>query len=586
MITYMNVAGTAKLKDIMENTMKVFKNPIALCVGLFASSMTFAADIADVIYKNGAIYTVNDQQKWAQAVAIDDGKFIGVGSNAEVMAFKGANTKVVDLQGKFVMPGLVDEHIHPDMGADNYLNIFVSASDSWDTIAEKIRAFRHNNPEKKWLYGGTINWLADNSEPIAGSDKPSNRSTLDAIVDDRPIALWDQGAHAMLLNTMALEELGITKDTPAPSGGIFVKDADGELTGVIRETAATLVTNALDNVDDVTWTEKGMKPFLQEMSTYGVTALNDAYGTTKNLDAFRRLENNGQLNHRIHVSLVTPLEYSDPQQKKSADILIRNHKAYASELILPYGIKYIMDGSAAGKTAAMIDPFHGTNFNGDVRYSFEDVEAEMQEYAKLGLAFKAHAIGDRAIRGVLDIYDRLPEKSTRTPNSVSHGTFIHPDDIKRFGETGVVFEASPALWFPNDGAEIIEKDIGDRVKNLWPIKELIRTDAIVSYGSDWTVSLTPNPWLGFEAIITREVPGGSEDTLYAKHAVELSTAIEIFTINGAKAIGLGDKSGSIEVGKYADMIVLDRNLFKGDVRKIHQTQVEKTIFNGKEIYSK
>ncbi len=566
--------------------MKILKSPIALCIGLFVSGASIAADMADVIYKNGAIYTVNDKQQWAEAVAIDDGKFISVGSNEDVMAFKGSDTKVIDLKGKFVMPGMVDEHIHPDMGADNYLNIFLAAGDSWDTVTKKIRAFRENNPDKKWLYGGTLNWLADDNGLIAGTDVPSNKKALDDIVADRPIALWDQGAHAMLLNSLALEELGITKDATPPPGGIFVKDANGELTGVVRETVSTMVMNALDNYSPALWTEKGMGAFLNEMSSYGVTAMNDAYGTTKNLDAYRRLENDGLLNHRMHVSLATPLEFSDPQQKKSADILIRNHKAYASEFVYPNAVKYIMDGSAAGQTAAMIDPFHGTNFNGNFRYSLADVEAEMKTYAALGLSFKAHAIGDRGIRGILDIFERLPKKTSGTPNSIAHGTFIAPSDIPRFAQLGVVYEASPALWFPNDGEAIIRADIGDRTDRLWPVKELIRTGGLVSYGSDWTVSLTPNPWLGLEAMVTREVPGGSKEQLGAKHAIEMSTAIKIFTLNGAKAIGLGDKSGSIEVGKFADMIVLDRHLFKGDLRKVHQTQVQKTIFNGKEVYSK
>jgi len=557
-----------------------------LTIGVMALSINnaYAQQVADTIYTNGKIYTVNDQQKWAEAVAIDEGKFISVGSNEAALKFKGAATKVVDLQGKFVMPGMVDEHIHPDMGADNYLNVFIAASDSWQTITQKIRTFRKNNPDKKWLYGGTLNWLADDNGLIAGTYIPSNKKALDDIVSDRPIALWDQGAHAMLLNSLALKELGIEKDSTPPPGGIYVRDKNGELTGVVRETVSTMVMNALDNYSPAVWKEKGMKAFLTEMSSYGVTAMNDAYGTTKNLDAYRRLENDGQLNHRIHVSMATPLEYNDPQQKKSQDILIRNHKAYASELVYPNAVKYIMDGSAAGKTAAMIDPFHGTNFNGDFRYSIADVEAEIKVYTKLGLSIKAHAIGDRSIRGILDIFERLPRKTVGTPYSVAHGTFIAPSDIPRFAEIGAVYEASPALWFPNDGEAIIRADIGDRTDRLWPIKELIRTGATVSYGSDWTVSLTPNPWLGLEAMVTREILGGSKETLGGKHAVELTTAIKIFTLNGAKAIGLGDKTGSIEVGKFADMIVLDRHLFKGDLRSIHQTKVEKTIFNGKVAY--
>ena len=568
--------------------MKIFKSklPITFCISLTISGHVFAENIADVIYQNGAIYTVNEKQKWAEAVAIDDGKFIKIGSNEEVLKFKGSETKVVDLKGQFVMPGLIDEHIHPDMGADNYLNVFIKASDSWDVISDKIKKFRNNNPDKKWIYGGTLNWLADDSGLIAGSEVPSNKKELDKIVSDRPVALWDQGAHAMLLNSMALKELGIENDTAPPPGGIIVRDKSGEATGVIRETTSTLVTNALDNPPADIWTEQGMNMFLQEMSSYGVTGVNDAYGTKKNLDAYRSLEKDGKLNTYVHVSLATPLEFNDPEQKKGADTLIRNRADYASDLIHPNAVKYIMDGSAAGQTAAMLEPFLGTDHRGGLRYDFSLVEAEIKKYAELGLAFKVHAIGDRAIRGALDIYEKLPPKTQGTMNSVAHGTFISPDDISRYSQIGVVFEASPALWFPNDGEAIIRADIGDRTDHLWPIKELVRTGALVSYGSDWTVSLTPNPWIGMETMVTREKPGGSKETLDAKHGIEMATTIQIFTLNGAKAIGLGAKTGSIEEGKYADMIVLDRNLFTGDIYKVHKTNVQKTIFHGKEVFQR
>ena len=208
----------------------------------------------------------------------------------------------------------------------------------------------------------------------------------------------------------------------------------------------------------------------------------------------------------------------------------------------------------------------------------------MQKYQKLGLAFKVHAIGDRAVRGQLDLYAKLPRKTHGTRYSVGHGTFIHPDDIKRFAELGVVYEASPALWFPNPGLAVIRADIGDRTDYLWPIKELVRTGALVSYGSDWTVSLSPNPWIAMETMITREKPGGSEEAALRKNAVELSTAIRILTLNSATAMGLDAETGSIEEGKSADMIVLDRNPFTAPIYEIHKTKVETTVFRGKEVY--
>ncbi len=567
---------------------------VLLCAGLAACSKNGSsqdqpmsvesAQPADTVYINGAIYTVNEQQPWVEAIAVKDGVITAAGSAAAVDGQRGAQTRVVDLEGKFMMPGLVDEHIHPDMGADNYLNVFLMATDSWSEVTQKIQAYREANPDKRWIYGGTLNWLADDSGAISGTDVPSNKKSLDMIVADRPMAFWDQGAHAMLLNSLALQELGIDDDTPDPAGGIIVRDESGEATGVLRETACTLVLNALDNFPNEVWTEKGMKPFLEEMASYGVTAVHDAYGTEKNVLAYGSLERQGGLNMYIGVSFATPLEFNDPERKAAADALIRRHKTYASDLVYPNGVKYILDGSAAGKTAGMLEPFIGTDERGELRYSEESIEAEMREYAALGLAFKAHAIGDRSVRVVLDIFDRLPDNTSTMSRSISHGTLIALEDIPRVAESGTIFEASPSLWFPNDGVDVMREDIGDRVERVWPIAPLVKAGATVSYGSDWTVSLSPDPWPGLEAIVTREQPGGSDSQLGAQFAVGVETALKIFTLNGAEAIGIGDRTGSLEVGKSADMIVLDRNPMERPARELHATRVLRTIFRGEEIY--
>ncbi len=545
-------------------------------------------DVADVIYINGKVYTVNETRPWAEAFAVKDGIFIEVGSTEKVERAKGDATKVIDLKGKFVMPGIIDDHIHPDMGADNYLNVFIKATDNWDDVKRKIKDFRNNNPNKKWIYGSTIDWLLDDNGIIANYGVPSNKSVLDEIVDDRPIALWDQGAHAMLLNTMALNELGVTDDSPNPDGGIFVKDKNGKLTGVFRETANTLVLNALDNYSLDEWTHKGMLAFINEMSSYGVTSISDAYAVKRNADAYSILEKEGKLDLWVNLYMATPLEYNKEEKKKAQQEFIANSNHYKSELIYPAGIKYILDGSAAGKTAAMIDPFIGTDFHGHLRYPEEEVRKGIYSDVINGYAIKAHAIGDRGIRLLLDIFEEAEAASSEAMHSIAHGTFVDPDDISRFNEIDVVYEASPALWFPNNGIPIILEDIGEeRTRHAWPIKKLIEADALVSYGSDWTVSITPNPWPGLEAMISRKVPGKESDEAFVPTAaVDLATALKIFTLNGAVSMGIDEKTGSIVVGKSADFIVLNEDLFTKEVGDIHSTEVLSTFFRGNEVYSK
>ena len=552
---------------------------------LFASEKK--VDKADVIYVNGNVYTVNAAQKKAEAFAIKDGKFLAVGTSKEMSVFKDSHTKIVDLKGKFVMPSLIDEHIHPDMGADNYLNVFLPSTDNWATIKQKLTGFAKNNPKKKWIHGSSIDWLLDDNGLIVKYGLPSNKSILDDIITDRPVALWDQGAHTMLLNSKALEELNITDKSPNPDGGIFVKDKNGKLTGVIRETACTLVLNALDNFSKEDWTKKGMIPFLDEMSSYGITGMCDAYAIERNASVFSKLDKGGKLNHWINLYMPTPLEYNDKKRSDNTLDFILNSKKYKTEQVYPAGIKFLLDGSAGGKTAVMLKPFRGEHtYSGKLRYPEDKLTESMQKFSQMGFAIKAHAIGDRSIRLALDVFKTLPKRTSGAMNSVAHGTFIDPADVSRFVSENVVYEASPAIWFPNTGVPIIKADIGEkRLAHAWPVNKLMTSGAVVSYGSDWPVSMTPNPWPGMESIITRQIPGGSKEALNPEFAIDLASALKIFTLNGAVAMGIDDKTGSIQTGKSADFIVLQNDLFEISKFDIHKTKVLSTVFRGSEVYS-
>ncbi|BDY11900.1 amidohydrolase [Hydrogenimonas cancrithermarum] len=556
-------------------------------MGTLDAAIPSSEEKADLIYINGKVYTVDDKKAWAEAFAVKNRRFIAVGTNKEMEKLRGKKTKMIDLKDHFVMPGLIDDHIHPDMGADNYLNVFIKTTDNWETIIQKIKDYRKNNPNKKWIFGSSIDWLLDDNGIIKNYNLPSNKSILDKIVDDRPVALWDQGAHAMLLNTKALEALNITEKTPNPAGGMLIKDKSGKLTGVIRETATTLVINALDNFSLADWTKKGMQPFLNELNSYGITALSDAYVVERNAQSFASLEKTGTLNLWINLYMATPLEFNREDKKKAQYDFIVNSAKYKTEQISPAGVKYLLDGAAAGKTAAMLKPFEGTDILAPLRYPKEKIETEMKKFAKMGYAMKSHAIGDRAIRILLDIYQELPKREKELAmNSIAHSVFPDPSDIARYEATNTVYEASPAIWFPTNAIPIIEADIGkERLSHAWPIKKMIENNTIVSYGSDWVVSQTPNPWPGIEGMITRQVPGGSKDAFVPDAAVDLPTALKIVTLNGAISMGISDKTGSIEKNKSADFIVLDKNPFDIDTYQIHNIKVLSTVFRGSEIYT-
>ncbi|MDC5815963.1 amidohydrolase family protein [Vibrio europaeus] len=194
-----------------------------------------SVNAADEVYVNGQVYTVNENQPWAEAFAVEGGKFVQVGNTNEIKKLMNSSTKLIDLQGQFVMPGMIDDHIHPGFGAEMVMNVGTEYAMTYEQFGEKIGQFRKNNPDTKWVYGGPLNWLSDDNGLIEVFNQPSNKSILDKFVSDKPAFFWDVGGHAALVNSKALEMLNITKDTPDPKGGVYVRDANGDLTGVLRE---------------------------------------------------------------------------------------------------------------------------------------------------------------------------------------------------------------------------------------------------------------------------------------------------------------------------------------------------------------
>ena len=553
---------------------------------MVSGNLAKSQELADKIYTNGKIYTVEEQQPWVEAVAIDEGKFLAVGSAAEIEQYKGSETEVIDLQGKFVMPGMIDTHIHPDSEADNRTNVNFLVTSDWATAKETLLKFSEQNPDRQWLFGGTLNWLQDGGEPIVDMGVPSHKSVLDEIIADRPVALYDQGYHAMLVNSKALELVGIDRNTPDPEGGIIVKDENGEPTGVLRETAVNLILAALDLDRGENWIGNGIEPFFDELSAFGITGMTDAYASRPSLDAYRSIEAAGNLNFRLQATIASPLDQESDEKKQEFSQLLADAKSYDSDLIDAGGIKYIMDGSAAGQTAVMLEPFLGTDFRGEYRDPIEEVKADILVRDRQNVFAKVHAIGDRAVREVLDGLEVARQQHPDGPrHSIAHGTFVDPDDIPRFAELNVIYEASPALWFPNPGQEVLAADVGEeKVQTVWPIKAAVESGAKVTYGSDWPVSFTPNPWIALETMITRQKPGGSEETLGGQSAIDLETAIKIFTVNGAYHLYKEDEIGSIAPGKSADMIVLEQNLFDISPTQIGETEVWQTVFQGNVVH--
>ena len=559
---------------------------LLLLLGIISSLLlapSVYSQLADVVYKNGKIYTANSSQSWAQAVAIRAGKFIHVGSTEEVKAFITPTTEVVDLHGRMVMPGINDLHAHPiDAGRKALLECGFPITYTISKIVNKLKSCAKNTPKGEWIRGGR--WPSEFMQP----DAVPHKSLLDKASRDHPVYI--RLSHGVLFNSVALEVLRVTKDSSASIRDDIEKDEHGELTGVLQGDAAYHALGRIpaysgsQNIEALRWA-------IRKMNKVGVTSVKDALVHDDALKAYEAVDKSGKLTLRVASSLAW--KYISTEATARERETIAQRARYQSERHNPNFIKIVLDGIPPTRTAAMLNPYapdkeHGNNFAGELKHTPEQLKLDVIQFDTQGLAVKIHATGDRSLRVALDAFAaaRQANNNSQLIHEIAHAEFIHANDMHRFKKLNIAAEASPVIWFPSPLSMAASKAVGEvKGKHIYPIKSLLQAGALVTYGSDWpSVDSSPSPWPGLEAMITRRNPyTNTGEQLWAEQAIKLSQAIQIYTQNGAVAMQKEDVSGSIEVGKYADFIVLDRNLFAVPVTELSETKVLLTVFAGQVV---
>ena len=421
------------------------------------------------------------------------------------------------------------------------------------------------------------------------TDTVPHKDILDAITREHPIYLGDSTVHGAWLNSRALVELGIDADTPDPQGGVILREPDTmEPTGVLVDNAAYNILKDLPAYTGEQY-KTALAWSMHEMNKVGVTTVKDALTDGRSLKAYRGLDEDGRLTMKVSTSIAWRMHWIDYENN------VRMRADYATENVGTEFIKIMLDGIPPTRTSAMLDPYlpdekHGADFTGKLIHSPGQLTEDMVYLDGQGLTVKIHATGDRAVRVTLDAVEaaRKANGDSGMMHEISHAELIHPDDLPRFKELNVAAEFSPILWYPSILVQVMEQVIGEeRANRFWPTKSLLEAGAHVIYGSDWpSVVPDPNPWPGIEAMVTRRDPYGNfPGALWPEQAIDLETAIRIFTINGAAAGKQADRTGSIEVGKSADFIVLDRNIFQVPVEDISETKVLLTVVSGREVYT-
>lgn len=542
-----------------------------------------AAGAADLVLKNGRIYTVDASRAWATSVAIRDGRITAVGKDADTARLVGAQTKVVDLHGKLVLPAFHDAHAHPVWGGLSYSQCPLYEGNTPAEYQQLIAKCVAGQPGSDWVYG--VGWRDGVFTPEGVPDK----KLLDAVAPDRPVAFMSVGGHSIWLNSRALQVAGITKDTPDPPNGRIDRDAKGEPVGALQESAVDLISAILPPPSTKA-REDALRYGLDYFNALGIVGWQDANVSISSEDpaqviqTYASLRDKGEL--KAHVAIALTWDNARGAEQL-ADLLAASERLQGLGLEAKT-VKFFLDGVLAQRTAALIEPYSDQpGLRGDLQVPLDVFNEAILQLDARGFQVHVHAIGDRAIRASLDAFAKARERNGKKDNRhlVSHANLIKREDWARFAELGVVGVFQPLWARLDDYMRMTGVRVGpDRMAFMYPAGSLMRAGAKVAYGSDWSVA-SANPLEGIEVALTRRDPGATQaEQLAPDERVTLEQAIRSYTLNSAYAIHKDNVTGSIETGKSADLVVLDRDLFRIPVNEIAKTQVLLTLFAGDAVH--
>jgi len=544
-----------------------------------AAQPAAGAGAADLVLRNGAVYTVDAARSWAQAVAVKDGKIVFVGTDADLGDRIGAATQVVDLKGRMLMPGMQDAHIHPISGGIEASACDLNGKRSAEEYLATIKAYADAHPDEPWILGG--GWLMSAFGPGAMPAK----ELLDAVVSDRPVYLTSTDGHTTWVNSKALEIAGITRETPDPADGRIDRDPKtGEAIGSLQEGAGDLVGRHVPP-----WSREkrieGLRYSQKMLNAYGITAVQDASVREPDLEAYAALDAQGGLSLKAVVSQWW--ERDKGLEQISAMEALRSK--YTHGRVRATAVKMMQDGVMENYTAVMTEPYH--LHGSPTGIPMIDPQLLKQAVAQLdakGFQVHFHAIGDGAIRQCLDAVQSARETNgySGQRHHLSHIQMINPVDLPRFRELGVVANFQPLWgWADEYITKLTTPFIGEeRTRWMYPIAQMHASGAMIAFGSDWSVS-TANPYDQIEVAVRRADPSIPDGAVFLpEQRIALPEAIAAFTIGSAHVNGMEQETGSIEVGKAADMVVLDRNLFAIDPREISETKALLTLLDGKPVH--
>lgn len=542
---------------------------------------------ADWVLTGGKIYTVDQQQPWAEAVVIKDGRFIYVGNDAGVTEFIGPDTQETELEGRLVIPGMVDAHTHP--GFHEAERMVSLPQTNPEDFLKAVQDYSENHPGDDMirLCCWANNWY------VSGKEGP-HKEVLDAIVPNRPLWINSGLWHSSWLNSKALEKIGVGNETPDPREGVavYARDEAGELTGWVKE-GAGWQHFAEQFPTDVKIHQKGMVDFLNTLSEHGVTTVFDGgnFGYEDQVYSFlSQLDKSGKLPLRYEGTYQIFL----PERRFGAVAEMRRlQREYGGPRLQFKTVKLFMDGINENRTGAMLEAYSDNpDYVGNTMLSVEELRDFLIELHQEKFDLHIHIIGDMAARRVLDGVEAAKEQvgdSFYPRVTVAHVEYTDPADFKRFAELGIIANFTP-WWHGVDDSGVVAPALGpERMLRTFTAKPFFDAGALVTFSSDdWGDIDMLSPYLGIQVGHNRQYPKewlveGEDSTAFRPPATEkldLELMVRGYTINGAHQFRLEDDIGSIEVGKSADLVVLDDNLFDMDPYAIHTTKPSAVMMEG------
>jgi predicted amidohydrolase YtcJ len=531
-----------------------------------------AADTADLILRNGRIWTGNPKQAWAEALAVKGERLIFVGSNADANKLADAKTRVLDLQGKLALPGFIDDHTHFIEGGFHLLSVDLRDAATPEEFSLRIKNQAAKLPKGRWIRGG------DWDHERWGGELPS-KEWIDRFTTDIPVFVTRLDGHMGLANSAALKLAGVNKDTPSPSGGTVVKDAKtGEPTGVLKDDAMGLVYRVIPDESDAEYDE-ALKAALDYAASVGVTSIQDITNW-RDYEVYKKFRAANRLTVRVYAR--TPMS----QWQRQADIV--KQQGAGDHWLRLGGLKAFMDGSLGSTTALFFEPFTDAPTTRGLMLEANTPEGKLKETMKqadlAGLQCSIHAIGDRANHLLLNYFEAIEKENGKRDRRfrIEHAQHLLPSDIQRFAKLGVIPSMQP--YHAADDGRWAEKRIGrERIKTTYAFRSLLDAGAVLTFGSDWFVAPL-SPILGIHAAVTRQtIDGKNPQGWVPEQKISVEEAIRAYTASCAYAEFAEKDKGTLQVGKLADLVVLSQDLFKINPNDIEKTKVVYTIVGGRVV---